>query len=120
MRGILIWRHAGGAGRRPAGEDVSFEQPLSKRLCKSLFAPKMRNLARKVFGMYAAPGISRDTLVTIISGLRLDVAIRSRRGGGGTPWAALFAVVVVGVKFDSAKTIPATVFSPSFAPRHVL
>jgi hypothetical protein len=81
MRGILIWRHAGGAGRRPAGEDVSFEQPLSKGLCKSLFAPKMRNLARKVFGMYAdaARGISRETsvIITVISGLSLslDVAI---------------------------------------------
>jgi hypothetical protein len=77
MRGILIRRHAGGVGRRPAGEDVSFEQPLSKRLCKSLFAPKMNNLARKAFGLYAAPrGISGDSLViTVISGLSLDVAI---------------------------------------------
>jgi hypothetical protein len=79
MRGILIRRRARGAGRRPAGEDVSFEQPLSKRLWESLFAPKMRNLARfarKVFGPYAALGISRDTLViTVVSGLSLDVAI---------------------------------------------
>jgi len=78
MRGILTRRHAGGAGRRPAGEDVGFEQPLSKRLCKSPFAAKMGNLAIKVFGLYAAllPGISRDTLVTMaISGLSLDVAI---------------------------------------------
>jgi hypothetical protein len=72
MRGILIRRHAGGAGRRPAGEDVSFEQPLSKGLCKSLFAPKMRNLAS---GLYAARGMSRDTssAITVISGLSFAI-----------------------------------------------
>ena len=116
MRGIPI-RH--GAIRGPAGEDVGFEQSLSKRLCELLFAPRMRNPARKAFafGMYA--GISKP--VVFISGL--DGPARWGNGCGTEAAAAAAAVfaMVIGVKFDSGETIPATVFSAGSAARqHVL
>jgi hypothetical protein len=113
MRRIVAIRR-GARRRRPAGEDVGFEQPLSERLCKLLFvAPMMWShpTAGGMFGLYAARGIASRGMLVISA---LDVAIRRGKRCGTV-------ATVVGIKVNSGKTIPATVFSAdSAARRHVL